>query len=613
MDNQRNFLLAAVLSLGVVFAWQALIIQPRIEREREAQRIEAERLAGTSQEVGVQPGAGAGTGVGAGTPSAGTPSAAAGTPGAQSQTAVPGATTAKPTATAARVPLKSRALEGTINLQGARIDDLRLLRYRETVAADSPVIQFLKPQNEEDGFFAEFGWTLDGKAIAGPDTVWSLVGGSALSPDSPITLRHTADNGLVFERKVEMDRDYLFTVTDTVKNTGTGDRVLRPYGRLPRYGEPKTEGIFVLHEGLIGSVAENEVDEIDYSSIKDDKRIRKEPSTSGWMGITDKYWAAALIPGSPFITNYSYYAQGRPFYQSDFIGEPITVAAGGQTVVTNRLFAGAKKVELVDGYEASLNIPLFSNLIDWGWFYFLTKPLFSAMNWVYQMVGNFGVAILIVTVGIKAVFFPLANKSYASMANMKRVQPEMTRIREQFGDDRQAQQKAMMELYKKEKINPAAGCWPVLIQIPVFFALYKVIYVTIEVRHAPFFGWIQDLAAPDPTSIFNLFGLLPYDVPAFLLIGVWPLLMGITMFVQMQMNPAPPDPTQQMIFKWMPVMFTFLLATFPAGLVIYWAWNNFLSILQQGVIMKRQGAKIELWDNLKSMFGGKKQADSGPS
>ncbi|MEO1397505.1 MAG: membrane protein insertase YidC [Pseudomonadota bacterium] len=612
MDNQRNFLLAAVLSLAVVFAWQAFIIQPRIEREREAARIEAERLTGQSKEVGAAQTTPATPEAQSGSPSA-VPSASGGaTAGAGT---VPGSQQAQPeTQAAIRVPLKSVALGGSINLRGGRIDDLRLLRYRETVKDDSPVIQFLKPAQNEDGFFAELGWTQEGANadVPGPTTDWTLAEGDTLTPTSPIVLRYQSSGGLVFSRKMELDDNYMFSITDTVSNSSTGDVVLRPYGRLSRYGEPKTEGIFVLHEGLIGSVIENEVDEIDYSDIRDDKRISKVSSKSGWMGMTDKYWAAALIPGAPFITNYSYYSQGRPFYQSDFLGQPVTVAAGGETTVTNRVFAGAKKMEVIDDYEQTYSIPLFSNLIDWGWFYFLTKPLFAFMSWVYNLVGNFGVAILIVTVAIKAVFFPLANKSYASMANMKKVQPEMTRIREQFADDRQAQQKAMMELYKKEKINPAAGCWPVLIQIPVFFALYKVIYVTIEMRHAPFFGWIQDLSAPDPTSIFNLFGLLPYDVPAFLLIGVWPLLMGITMFVQMQMNPAPPDPTQQMIFKWMPIVFTFMLATFPAGLVIYWAWNNFLSIIQQGVIMKRQGAKIELWDNLKSMFGGgKKTADSG--
>jgi YidC/Oxa1 family membrane protein insertase len=280
----------------------------------------------------------------------------------------------------------------------------------------------------------------------------------------------------------------------------------------------------------------------------------------------------------------------------------VEVAPGQTTESSGQVFAGAKLVDLIDGYETTYGIEKFELLIDWGWFYFLTKPLFFAIDYFYKLVGNFGIAILIVTVLVKIAFFPLANKSYVSMSRMKLVQPQMLEIRERFKDDKLKQQQAMMELYKKEKINPLAGCWPILIQIPVFFALYKVLYVTIEMRHAPFFGWIQDLAAPDPTSLFNLFGLLPFAVPAFLMIGVWPILMGITMFLQMRMNPTPPDPTQAMIFTWMPVVFTFMLATFPAGLVIYWAWNNFLSILQQGIIMKRQGAKIELWDNLVDLF-----------
>jgi YidC/Oxa1 family membrane protein insertase len=304
---------------------------------------------------------------------------------------------------------------------------------------------------------------------------------------------------------------------------------------------------------------------------------------------------------------------GNKTFQVDYLGEGVTIAPGASASATTRLFAGAKEVATVDGYEKSLNIKRFDLMIDWGWFYFITKPMFYAINWFYHLFGNFGVAILLVTVLIKLIFFPLANKSYASMAKMKAVQPEMVSIRERFADDKMKQQQALMELYKKEKINPLAGCWPVLIQIPVFFALYKVLFVTIEMRHAPFFGWIRDLAAPDPTSIFNLFGLLPFAVPAMLLLGVWPILMGITMFVQMKLNPEPTDPVQKMVFTWMPVFFTFLLGSFPAGLVIYWTWNNFLSILQQAYIMKKFGTKIELWDNLKSMFAKKPAADAGKS
>ncbi len=593
MDNQRNFLLAAALSLGVVFLWQIFFINPRIEREREI----AEQSAPANPGVAT-------SGENSGIPKAGETAS-------NNSAAVPG-TMGKKEEDAPRVTLKSDHLEGTINLRGARIDDLRLTQYREEIAEDSPKIQLLKPVQDENAYFAEFGWSPDANLgeLPGPSTVWSQAEGGELTPSSPVVLQFVNEKGLTFRRKIEIDQDYLFTITDTVLNASGNEISVKPYGRIARYGIPKTEGIFVLHEGLIGSVGEQGLDEIDYGDIEDETggRIAKDLADKGWLGITDKYWATALIPGNGFTASYNYLGQTRKFYQTDYVGNVIAVPAGGEASVTNRLFAGAKKVDIIDRYEAEQNIPLFSNLIDWGWFYFITKPLFSVMNWVFHLVGNFGVAILIVTVMLKTLFFPLANKSYKSMANMKKMQPEMAAIKERFGDDRQGQQKAMMELYKKEKINPVAGCWPMLLQIPVFFALYKVIYVTIEMRQAPFFGWIQDLSAPDPTSIFNLFGLLPYDVPLFLMIGVWPLLMGITMFIQMQMNPAPPDPTQQLIFKWMPVVFTFMLATFPAGLVIYWAWNNFLSILQQGTIMKRQGAKIELWDNLKGMFSKKTDA-----
>jgi YidC/Oxa1 family membrane protein insertase len=377
------------------------------------------------------------------------------------------------------------------------------------------------------------------------------------------------------------------------------------YGRVMRFGKPATASIYVLHEGLIGVTGEEGLQEIDYSDVEESKQIKPGKSTDGWLGITDKYWAVAMVPSGaqPFQPGYAYFDDnGRPRYRADFVTDAITVAPGASATVETRVFAGAKEVGKIQAYETDQKIRQFDLLIDWGWFYFITKPMFYLIDWLYKALGNFGLAILATTVIVKAIFFPLANKSYKSMARMKVVQPKMLEIREKYADDKMKQQQAMMELYKTEKINPVAGCWPVLIQIPVFFALYKVLYVTIEMRHAPFFGWIQDLAAPDPTSIFNLFGLLPFAVPAFLMIGVWPLVMGVTMFLQMRMNPTPPDPTQQMIFTWMPVIFTFMLASFPAGLVIYWAWNNLLSIIQQGVIMKRSGAKIELWDNLAGLF-----------
>ena len=347
-----------------------------------------------------------------------------------------------------------------------------------------------------------------------------------------------------------------------------------------------------------------------YDDIRDDKQITFNKTDEGWLGITDKYWATALIPTGNFTATFSYRGDKGDHFQTHFVSDAITIGPGASNSVKHLLFAGAKETNVINTYREQLDLFKFDFMIDWGWFAIITKPLFTVLDYLNKLVGNFGVAILITTILIKGLFFPLANLSYASMAKMKKVQPEMTKIREQFADDKPQQQKEMMALYKREKINPAAGCWPMLIQIPVFFALYKVIYITIELRHAPFFGWIKDLSAPDPTSLFNLFGLIPLELPVILIVGIWPLLMGITMFLQMRMNPAPPDATQAMIFNWMPIVFTFMLASFPVGLVIYWAWNNTLTIIQQGFIMRKHGVKIELIDNLMGLIGRKKDSSA---
>ncbi len=371
---------------------------------------------------------------------------------------------------------------------------------------------------------------------------------------------------------------------------------------------PHLEG-GILHEGLIGVPGDAGLQEIAYKAALEDGGNKSfDGKTGGWLGITDKYWAAALIPdqSTPYLATF----QGRPavggnkeFFTADYALQPITVGPGKSQKVEGQLYAGAKQVKIVEAYEVSHKIAKFDLLIDWGWFYFITKPLNHLIDWLYGILGNFGFAILAVTVLVKLAFFPLANKSYESMAKMKKLQPQMEQLRERYKDDKAKQQQELMTLYQKEKINPLAGCLPILVQIPVFFALYKVLFISIDMRHAPFVGWIKDLSAPDPTSIFNLFGLLPFDVPAFLLIGVWPLIMGITMWVQMQLNPPQPDPVQQAMFSWMPLIFTFLLASFPAGLVIYWAWNNLLSIAQQSYISKKAGAEIHLMDNLRKTFG----------
>jgi YidC/Oxa1 family membrane protein insertase len=449
--------------------------------------------------------------------------------------------------------------------------------------------------------------------------VWTADDAQSLTPERPVVLTWDNGQGLVFRREIGVDARSMFTVKDSVENRGAAPVTLYPYGLVSRHGKPTTLGYYVLHEGMIGVLGEQGLQEYTYDNVEKEPPIAGQATrgkawngvVGGFLGITDKYWAAAVVPdqNQPYQGSFTMRQEGpAKIYQANMLGDAKTLQPGATAESTQRLFAGAKETAAVDAYQQNLGIKSFDLIIDWGWFYFITKPLFRLLDFFFRLFGNFGVAILIVTVLIKIVFLPLANKSYRSMAKMKAVQPEMLAIRERYGDDKMKQQQALMELYKKEKINPVAGCWPVLIQIPVFFALYKVLFVTIEMRHAPFFGWIRDLAAPDPTSIFNLFGLLPFAVPEFLLVGVWPLIMGVTMWLQMKMNPTPPDPIQQQMFAWMPVIFTFMLASFPAGLVIYWAWNNFLSILQQYFIMKRNGVKVELWDNLRGVFAKKAPA-----
>lgn len=608
MDTQnKNTFLAIALSILVLIGWQFFYVAPKLEAERRAAEIEAARME-------------------AETPTIQSSDTASGElPAAQSvEGSIPTANTDVPVTTQMsrdnavgendRVEFENDHVIGSINLNAGRVDDLRLKDQTETIKKGSPLIALLNPSNANDAFFAEFGFigSSDSGDVPGPNTVWNKASSTKLSPSTPIVLEWSNSKNVLFRRTIEMDNDFLFTYSDEISNNSSAPVTLSAYGRITRFGKPETPSVFVLHEGLVGVFGEDGLQEYDYSEIEDEKEYGGDTGgfyTDGWLGITDKYWGATLLPEGEFKPRYAYFAEGRPRYQTDTLSKPTTIASGASTVIEQRLFAGSKKQPVIDRYNDELGLNKFDKLIDWGWFYWITKPLFKFMNFLYQQIGNFGIAILITTVIIKAVLFPLANLSYASMAKMKKVQPEMAKLKERAGDDRVKLQQDMMALYKKEKINPAAGCWPMLVQIPIFFALYKVIYVTIEMRHAPFFGWIQDLSAPDPTSIFNLFGLIPFEVPGFLLIGVWPLLMGITMFAQMQMNPAPPDPTQAMIFKWMPIVFTFMLATFPAGLVIYWAWNNTLSIIQQGYIMRKNDVKIELWDNIKGMFG-KKSADN---
>src|SRR4029077_17077202 len=479
----------------------------------------------------------------------------------------------------------------------------------------------------------EFGWVpASGSTARIPDqnTIWQQESSGAPAPTNPVTLKYDNGDGLTFRRTIAVDDRYLFTIKDDVTNVGTAPVTLYPFALISRHGTPQVSGYYILHEGLIGYLGADGLQEYGYKKIDDAKSVSFNV-TDGWLGITDKYWASALLPDTTAKLQARYSSNlvnTIRTYQTDYLQEPQTIAIGGTGSANTRLFAGAKEAGVVGinfpigglgGYNTQLGLNHFDLLIDWGWFYFITKPMFLAMDFFFHLFGNFGLAILMVTVLVKVIFFPLANKSYASMAKMKAVQPQMTALRERFADDKAKQQQELMELYKREKINPLAGCLPIVIQIPVFFSLYKVLFVTIEMRHAPFFGWIHDLSAQDPTNIFNLFGLIPVDptvlpvIGQFLHLGAWPLIMGVTMWAQMKLNPAPPDPTQQMIFNWMPLIFTFMLANFPAGLVIYWAWNNSLSVLQQSVIMRKHGAKIELFDNIKALFVKKKasQKDCG--
>jgi YidC/Oxa1 family membrane protein insertase len=609
MDN-KNTLIAIVLSAVVLIGWQYFFAKPQLEKQQQEQAQQQAAKQGLGQ-----PGQAA-------KPPVSTPGAQPVTPqvpGQAAPAAVAATTREAALKASPRVAIETGSISGSIDLKGGRIDDVSLIKFRETVDPKSPPIVLLSPSGSPDPFYAEFGWT--GAAGASPklptsDTVWKQNGAGALSAGHPVTLTYDNGEGLQFRRTIAVDDKYLFTVKDEVANKSAAPVTLFPYALISRHGTPKTLGYYILHEGLIGVLGSDGLQEYTYKKIDEKKDVAFDV-TNGWLGITDKYWAAALVPETDAHLK-AHFSTGmlgtEKTYQTDYLLDAQTVAPGATGSADARLFAGAKEVAVVNHYEKQLNLNRFDLLIDWGWFYFITKPLFIVIDYFYHLVGNFGLAILIVTVLIKAAFFPLANKSYASMAKMKAVQPQMAALRERYPDDKAKQQQELMALYKKEKINPVAGCLPVVIQIPVFFSLYKVLFVTIEMRHAPFFGWIHDLSAPDPTNVFTLFGLIPFNptvVPVlgpFLHLGAWALIMGVTMWVQMKLNPTPPDPTQAMIFNYMPIIFTFMLASFPAGLVIYWAWNNSLSVAQQSIIMRKHGAKIELFDNIKGLFVKKKKA-----
>ena len=489
-----------------------------------------------------------------------------------------------------RVKIENDNIKGSISLQGAIIDDVIFKNYRQTLNSETNVT-FLNPKNSVKQHFIETGWAAGGNETVNlplDSTIWKVTGNNKLTPNNPITLEWDNNEGLIFTKKIELDNKFLFKITQGIKNTSNKSYQFYPYAQITRNGKPEGRQIYILHEGFLG-VFGDELKEKDYSDI--DKEKFSITSSKGWLGITDKYWLTAIVPeqGKDFKAEF---LSKNNKYRANYIIKEASILNPNNSITNEiKTFVAAKEVAVIDSYAEKLDINKFDLAIDWGWFYFFTKPLFFIIDYFFKLTGNFGLAIVIITALVRLVFFPLANYSFKSMAKMKLLQPEMVRLKELHKEDKVKLQQEMIALYKREKVNPISGCLPVLIQIPFFFAIYKMLYVTLEMRHQPFFGWIKDLSERDPTSVFNLFGFIPWDPPTFLMIGAWPILMGLSMFVQQKLNPTPPDPIQAKIFMFFPIFLTIILAPFPAGLVVYWTVNNILTIAQQWVIMR--GTKIK--------------------
>jgi len=597
-DQNKNFLKATVLSFMVILTW-LILFPPEPPADPE-----------TTTEVASDA-----------TQSVETPDV-----GVTSTTTAPAQPTEDATVEAARIAIETPELSGSLSLQGGRLDDVYLTEYRETNEEDAETVRLLRPQGENDAYLAVFGWAGNGVNVPDPDTLWSIESGDKLTQETPVVLVWDNGQGLTFRKEINVDDQFMFSITQSVSNATGEEVVLRPYGLIRRHTLPDNlKRFFILHEGLVrmsdGTLEETSYKDIeDYGVSADDgtQAERIEVAESGWIGYTDHYWMTTLIPeqGTPFRSVSKYFAS-REIYQSEAVMPVETIANGSEVQVTTRLFVGPKEWEAIRTYQDEQGVDRFVDSIDWGWFFFLTKPIFSLLHWLNGVVGNMGWSIIALTLIIKAIVLPLAYKSYVSMAKMKELQPEMEKLKERAGDDRQALQQGMMKLYKENKVNPASGCLPILIQIPIFFSLYKVIFVTIELRHAEWIGWIRDLSAPDPSSILNLFGLLPYGTPeqgslfAIVSLGVLPILLGISMWLQQKLNPAPTDPTQKMVFAWMPWIFMFMLGSFASGLVLYWIANNTITFLQQYAIMRSHGHKPDVFGNITSSFKRKKaEADT---
>lgn len=589
-DQNKNLILATALSLAVLIGWFALFPPP------PPPAVESE--------------------VGTVAPQVSAPSATEAVSSNTQQTVAEGID-------APRIAIETPRVVGSISLQGGRIDQLALKDYRETLDERADIVSLLSPYDGQTGYYALYGWRPGGgltmDQVPGPNTLWRLQSGNILTPSAPIGLVWQNDVGVTFRRNISIDENYLFTVIQTAENNGNTAAIIQPYGTLARHGQPSDlKNFFILHEGAVG-MADGELSEVNYSDMEDFEYVANEVARaevtqvtdSGWIGFTDHFWMTTLIPttGSPFKAVVKY-DERKDLYQTDAVLPTETLVAGQTVSVTTQLFVGAKEWDTIGNYESE-GVSGFIDSIDWGWFFFLTKPIFAVLFWLNGQIDNMGWSIIALTLLIKAVLFPLAYKSYVSMAKMKELQPEMEKLKENAGGDRQKLQKEIMELYKKEKVNPASGCLPILLQIPIFFSLYKVIFVTLELRHAPWLGWITDLSAPDPSSILNMFGLLPYAVPelgvfSIFSLGLLPVLLGISMWVQQKLNPAPTDPTQAMIFAWMPWIFMFMLGTFASGLVVYWIANNTITFTQQYLIMRSQGYKPDVFGNI--MAGLKKKS-----
>lgn len=555
----KNLLLALLLATVIMAGWQYFYERPRLAALKVEQEAKAEQLAKSKP--------------------------------AEVETAKTVSVPQGP-----RLPIVSKRLHGSIGLTGGRIDTLTLANYRETQEKDSPEVALLKPSSDAQAYFTEIGVLAGDKAQRVPDahTTWQA-NGETLTPETPVTLTWNNGAGLLFKKTVALDKNYMFTVNYAVENHTGKPVTLYPYGLISRNYDDVAKHYRIMHEGPLG-VTNGVLTDTTYKELREEGPQKFDNATAGWIGMTDKYWLTALIPADmPFDAKFKHVKRhDKDAYQADLRGKEMNVPAGETGQFTMRLFTGAKEVRLLDHYRTEYDIPLFDRAVDFGSLYFLTKPIFRLLDFFHKLVGNFGVAILLLTCCIKLVLFPLANKSYRSMSHMKLVMPQMTEIKERYADDKMKMNQAVMELYKREGVNPMSGCLPLLVQIPIFFSLYRVLFVTIEMRHAPFFGWIHDLSAPDPTNIFTLFGLVPWDAPAFLHLGIWPIIMCATMVLQQKLNPKPQDEVQAAVITYMPYIFLFMFARFPAGLVIYWAWNNTLSITQQYYIqshIKKHGHK----------------------